>query len=125
MHYVGEAGALNQYESQHDQYWECSSYSDHSVSPTPSDIFQCDGANSLNSTATSHNSSSQCESEGEVDNAPEPVVLVPAAVQPGPGRGSDQLGPPGGGQGRHPHHAGPGGAQEGGAEQGPGAGAAL
>ena len=57
-----------------------------SQSICPSDIFQCDGANSINSTTHDHNNSTFSDSEDEVDSAPVPVVLVPAAVQPGPGQ---------------------------------------
>ena len=51
-----------------------------------SDIIQCDGGDSINSTTINYSEDSEYDTEDEVDNAPEPAVLIPAINQPAPGQ---------------------------------------
>ena len=51
-----------------------------------SDIFQCDGADSISSTSSIHSEDTEYNTEDEALTEREPAVLVPAPQQPGPGQ---------------------------------------
>ena len=74
------------WENSDNYFCQTTSYSSHSEIFNLSDIIQCDGGDSINTTTSNHNVSSELDSGDEVDNVPEPVVLVPAAVQPDAGQ---------------------------------------